>query len=104
MKRDSVQKITLHYNNNTPKESDCNETAPREPQMAEYSEITGFSSLIETDISELMTEQMVTDILEMAVIEDHSTVEMDEIAVNSEEEEELPEFNSIEDLRQWLGL
>jgi hypothetical protein len=33
---------------------------------------------------------------------------MDEIAewldVNSEEEEELPEFNSVEDLRQWLGL
>jgi hypothetical protein len=81
--------------------------------MAEYSEITGLSSLMETDISELMTDQMVTDILEMADLtpmEDHSTVEMvtDEIAewldVNSEEEEELPEFNSAEELRQWLGL
>jgi hypothetical protein len=40
----------------------------------------------------------------MADMEDHSTIEMEEIAVNSEEEEELPEFNSIEDLRQWLGL
>jgi hypothetical protein len=44
-------------------------------------------------------------------MEDHSTVEMvtDEIAewldVNSEEEEEeLPEFNSVEELKQWLGL
>jgi hypothetical protein len=62
---------------------------------------------------------MVTDISEMADLtpvsipmEDHSTVEMvtDEIAewldVNSEEEEEeeLPEFNSVEELKQWLGL
>jgi hypothetical protein len=26
------------------------------------------------------------------------------VIVSPEEEEELPEFNSIEDLRQWLGL
>jgi hypothetical protein len=49
-------------------------------------------------------------------MEDHSTVPVemevtsDEIAewldVNSEEEEEeeLPEFNSVEELKQWLGL
>jgi hypothetical protein len=123
MKRDSVQN------------TDCTESAPREPQMADpsrmgngltsYSDIsepnsqigladssqmvTGLTSLMAdySDISEPNSPigQMVTDILEMAVMEDHSTVEMDELAVNSEEEEEeLPEFNSIEDLRQWLGV
>jgi hypothetical protein len=115
MKRDSVPKITLHYYpvQSTATESDCTESVRREPQMAEYSEITGLSSLMAdySDISEpnSPTGQMVTDILEMADLtpmEDHSTVEMvtDEIAVNSEEEEELPEFHSVEDLRQWLGL
>jgi alpha-L-arabinofuranosidase len=120
MKRDSVPKITLHYYNSTGTESDCTDTALREPQMADPSlMVTGLSSLMETDISEptSLTGQMVTDILEMAdpvstPMEDHSTVEMvtDEIAewldVNSEEEEEeeLPEFNSVEELKQWLGL
>jgi hypothetical protein len=47
---------------------------------------------------------------DLTPMEDHSTVEMDEIAewldVNSkeEEEEELPEFNSVDELKQWLGL
>jgi hypothetical protein len=67
VKRDSVPKITLHYYNNTGTELDCTESAPREPQMADPSQmVTGLSSLMETDISELMTGQMVTDILEMS--------------------------------------
>jgi hypothetical protein len=130
MKRDSVPKITLHYYNSTTTESDCTESAPivTEPQMADPSPmVTGLSSLTAdySDISEpnSATGQMATDILEMAdpvvdstPMEDHSTVPVDmevtshEITewldVNSEEEEEeeLPEFNSVEELKQWLGL
>jgi hypothetical protein len=44
-------------------------------------------------------------------MDDHSTVpketsseEIPEWVIVSPEEEELPEFNSVEDLRQWLGL
>jgi hypothetical protein len=68
-------------------EQDCTDSALREPLMPEIN-----SSPMETDIWEPNSsiEQMMTDLLQ--------------IGVNLEEEEELPEFNSIEDLRKWLGV
>jgi hypothetical protein len=120
MERDSEPKITLHHYlvPSTGTEQNCTDSTPREPLMPEIS-----SYPMETDIWE---PEMVdpTPVVATTPMDDHSTETVlstseeipESVIVSPEEEEEellrspdeeekeLPEFNSVEDLRQWLGL
>jgi hypothetical protein len=129
MGRDSVPKITLHHYNSTGTEQDCTDSAPREPPMPEIT-----SSPMETDISEMVDPTVKTftstptgaseekssretscamdDISTETVLSTSEEIpesvilspEEEEELLASLDEEELPEFDSIEDLRQWLEL
>ena len=116
MGRDSVPKITLHYYGT---EQDCTDSALREPH----------SSPMETDISEpemaeesfipvktfastptgasLRKTSCVMDAAVQTTSEAESVTPEEELLASPDEEllaseEELPEFNSMEDFTQWL--
>jgi hypothetical protein len=118
MERDSVQN------------TDCTDSAPREPQMSEITSsltelVTGLSSY--SDISEMVDGTVVVstpmeigasdEIRESVILSQEEELlvspEEMELLVSPEEEmellasrdeEELPELNWMEDLRQWLEL
>jgi hypothetical protein len=113
MERDSVPKITLHYYGT---EQNCTDSAPREPQIPRRS-LTDLDTGLISYSSEM--EDLTTVVASTITSEEESwretscvmdvtvrttSEEIRESVIQSPEEEELPEFNSVEDLRQWLGL
>jgi hypothetical protein len=96
------------------RDTDCTDSPPREPLMS-YRSLTDLDTGFITYSSEMAHLTTVVDTTRTGASESsrETSCVMDvtvpntseaEWVIASPEEEEFPEFNTVEDLRQWLGL
>jgi hypothetical protein len=113
-----IKELEKKYTSQTvlERDTDCTDSAPREPLMS-YRSLTDLDTGLITYSSEMahLTTVVATTHTGASESSRETSCTMDVtvpttseaewvIASPEEEEEELPEFNTVEDLRQWLGL
>jgi hypothetical protein len=121
MGRDTVPKITLHYH---PTESDSEKTLANtlmeieasDPMSSEITQAGASESTVKSLRDKVLSNLMVKGAVDatpqslpvasspMDETVQTTSEEIPDLLIVSAEEEEIPEFNSVEDLRQWLGL
>jgi hypothetical protein len=130
---DSAPKITLHHYNSKSTEQHCTDSAPREPLMLEITSSPMETDISEPEMAHPTVKTFASTPTGASMRKTSSTMDAavqttseaesvtpeeellgspeEELLVSPEEEmellasgEELPEFNSMEDFRQWLEL